>query len=73
MVDAAPVVGHQIVFRPDSVSVGFEIIRQVHIHGHSHSSFGRYENRFKVAAGYVRRAMLIDLVTLQHHILQYEN
>jgi Icc-related predicted phosphoesterase len=26
---------------------------RVHIHGHSHSAFGRWENRFNVAAGYV--------------------
>jgi Icc-related predicted phosphoesterase len=46
---------------------------RAHIHGHSHSSFGRKENRFNVAAGYVWRAMIIDLDTLEHHVLQYEN
>ena len=44
-----------------------------HMHGHSHSNFGRWENRFNAAAGYVWRAMIIDLASLEHQVLRYEN
>ena len=45
--------------------------RQVraHIHGHIHGSFGRIDHRFNVAAGRQRRAMIIDLATMQHEVL----
>jgi len=41
-----------------------------HIHGHSHSSFGREGKHFNVAAAYEIRAMLIDLKTMDHHVLR---
>jgi Icc-related predicted phosphoesterase len=40
-----------------------------HIHGHIHHSFGQDGNHFNVAAGGTRRAFLIDLPSLAHHIL----
>lgn len=40
-----------------------------HIHGHIHNSFGRCENHFNVAAGGKRRAMIIDLPSLSHRII----
>lgn len=42
---------------------------RAHIHGHSHSGFGRDGVHFNVASACRKRAMLIDLVTLQHEIL----
>jgi Icc-related predicted phosphoesterase len=36
-----------------------------HIHGHIHRSFGRSGRHFNVAAGGRRRAMVIDLDTLE--------
>ncbi len=42
---------------------------RVHIHGHSHSGFGRDGVHFNVASACRKRAMLIDLVTLQHEVL----
>lgn len=42
---------------------------RAHIHGHIHGSFGRIDHRFNVAAGRERRAMIIDLTTLQHEVL----
>ena len=40
-----------------------------HIHGHSHSGFGRDGYCFNVASAFSKRAMLINLVTLEHEIL----
>src|SRR6516164_9653894 len=40
-----------------------------HIHGHIHSCFGREGNHFNVAAAGRRRAVLIHLPTLDHHVL----
>jgi len=42
---------------------------RVHIHGHSHSGFGRDGYHFNVASAYSKRAILIDLVTLEHEVL----
>jgi len=42
---------------------------RAHIHGHSHSGFGRRGNHFNVASAYNKRAMLIDLKTLEHEVL----
>lgn len=42
---------------------------RAHIHGHSHSGFGRHGNHFNVASAYNKRAMLIDLETLEHEVL----
>lgn len=39
-----------------------------HIHGHSHSGFGRNGRHFNVALALRKRAMLIDLVTLNHSV-----
>ncbi|MFQ5925968.1 MAG: hypothetical protein ACE5MH_00865, partial [Terriglobia bacterium] len=41
-----------------------------HIHGHNHESFGRDANHFNVAAAGRRRAVLIDLPSLSHKVLQ---
>ena len=41
-----------------------------HIHGHIHHSFGREGNHFNVAASRERRAMLIELPSLNHQILR---
>jgi uncharacterized protein len=40
-----------------------------HIHGHIHESFGRDGNHFNVAASGLRRAILIDLQSLDHTLL----
>ena len=41
-----------------------------HIHGHIHHSFGRDENHFNVAADGRCRAMIIDLHSLSHKVIQ---
>ena len=41
-----------------------------HIHGHSHSGFGRDRHHFNVASALSKRAMLIDLETMEHSVLQ---
>lgn len=41
-----------------------------HVHGHSHSGFGRCGRHFNVAAGTATRAMLIDLATLEHEVVR---
>jgi Icc-related predicted phosphoesterase len=40
-----------------------------HIHGHCHEEFGRVGNHFNVASARQRRAMIIDLDTLTHQIV----
>jgi Icc-related predicted phosphoesterase len=40
-----------------------------HIHGHIHHSFGHEGNRFNVAAGAQRRAMIIDLPALDWQVI----
>lgn len=45
---------------------------RAHIHGHSHAGFGRNGNHFNVAAAARKRAMIIDLETLQHQVLGLE-
>jgi len=42
---------------------------RAHIHGHSHSAFGRDGNHFNVASARSKRAMLIDLATFEHEVL----
>jgi Icc-related predicted phosphoesterase len=42
---------------------------RAHIHGHSHSSFGRLENHFNVSAGHGSRAMMVDLATIEYTVL----
>ncbi len=44
----------------------------LHIHGHIHGDFGRSENHFNVAAAGQRRAVVIDLPSLGHQVLQAE-
>jgi Icc-related predicted phosphoesterase len=44
----------------------------VHIHGHTHGDFGRDENHFNVAAAGRRRAVVIDLPSLDHQLVQAE-
>lgn len=41
-----------------------------HVHGHIHSQFGRSGVHFNVASGGRHRAMMIDLASLESHILQ---
>jgi Icc-related predicted phosphoesterase len=43
-----------------------------HIHGHIHGDFGRDEYHFNVAAAGQRRAVDIDLPSLDHQVLQAE-
>ena len=45
---------------------------RAHIHGHIHFSFGRVDHHFNVAAGRQRRAMIIDLATMEHEVLAAE-
>jgi Icc-related predicted phosphoesterase len=40
-----------------------------HVHGHIHESFGRQGKHFNVAAAGRRRAVLIELPSLQHAVL----
>ena len=41
-----------------------------HIHGHIHSSFGQAGNHFNVACDGRRRAMIIDLPSLSHSVVE---
>jgi Icc-related predicted phosphoesterase len=43
-----------------------------HIRGHVHDSFGRDDSHFNVAAAGLKRAILIDLPSLDHQILVAE-
>lgn len=43
---------------------------RAHIHGHIHYWFGRDGCHFNVASGGKRRAMMIDLETMEHRVLQ---
>jgi Icc-related predicted phosphoesterase len=55
-----------------STALGDFVLRhrvRAHIHGHIHGSFGRIDNRFNVAAGRERRAMIIDLAAMKHDVL----
>jgi Icc-related predicted phosphoesterase len=40
-----------------------------HIHGHSHASFGRQGRHFNVASARNKRAMLIDLDSMSHWVI----
>jgi Icc-related predicted phosphoesterase len=42
---------------------------RIHIHGHIHYWFGREGRHFNVASAGRKRAMLIDLTTLQHEVI----
>jgi Icc-related predicted phosphoesterase len=44
-----------------------------HIHGHSHAGFGHAGKHFNVASAGRRRAMLLDVETMQHHVLNLES
>jgi len=41
-----------------------------HIHGHIHHSFGRADNHFNVAADGKRRAMIIEIPSLSHNVIE---
>jgi len=41
-----------------------------HIHGHIHHSFGQEENHFNVACGARRKAIIIDLPSLSHSVIE---
>ena len=43
---------------------------RAHIHGHSHSDFGRQGLHFNVASAGRERAILLDLETMEHQIVQ---
>ena len=43
---------------------------RVHIHGHIHSEFGRDGCHFNVASAGRKRAMLIDLTTMDHEVIE---
>ena len=43
---------------------------RAHIHGHSHSDFGRQGFQFNVASAGRERAMLLDLETMEHQIVE---
>jgi Icc-related predicted phosphoesterase len=56
-----------------SVSIRDAILRRgvrAHIHGHTHGSFGREGRHFNVAARRQRRAMLIDLNSMVHEVVE---
>jgi Icc-related predicted phosphoesterase len=56
-----------------SSSLGETIQRcnpRAHLHGHIHRDFGRVDRHFNVASGGAKRAMLIELDTLKHRILE---
>lgn len=42
---------------------------RAHIHGHCHEEFGRVGNHFNVASARRRRAMIIDLDSMEHEIV----
>jgi len=42
-----------------------------HIHGHIHGQFGRSGKHFNVAAAGRQRAVLIDLSTMGHQVLEH--
>ena len=43
-----------------------------HVHGHSHEGFGRSGKHFNVASAGRRRAMLLNLDTMKHQVLNAE-
>jgi Icc-related predicted phosphoesterase len=43
---------------------------RIHIHGHIHYWFGREGRHFNVASAGRKRAMLIDLITLEHEVIE---
>ena len=42
---------------------------RVHIHGHIHREFGRTGRHFNVASAGRKRAMVIDLLTMEHRVI----
>lgn len=44
----------------------------VHVHGHSHAGFGRWEKHFNVASAGQTRAMIVNLGTMQHEVVGVE-
>jgi len=42
-----------------------------HIHGHSHAGFGRHGKHFNVASAGRPKAMILDLETMQHQIVEH--
>ena len=43
---------------------------RAHIHGHSHTGFGRQGEHFNVASAGRKRAMILNLDTMEHQIVQ---
>ena len=76
LVTHSPVAGvldSTLLGQAGSVSIRDAIRRRgvrAHIHGHVHESFGRDGRHFNVAAGRQRRAMLIDLNSMIHEVLE---
>ena len=42
---------------------------RAHVHGHVHHQFGRTGRHFNVASGGLKRAMLINLETMEHEVV----
>jgi len=42
---------------------------RAHVHGHIHSQFGRIGRTFNVASGGRKRAMIINLETMEHEVV----
>lgn len=45
---------------------------RAHIHGHSHAGFGRHGTHFNVASAGRMQSMIIDLETLQHQVIGFD-
>jgi Icc-related predicted phosphoesterase len=45
---------------------------RAHIHGHIHHLFGREGRHFNVSSAGKKRAMLIDLETMEHRVVAWE-
>jgi len=59
--------------RIGSAALGALLARRpfrAHVHGHSHGGFGREGAHFNVASAARRRAMLVDLETLEHRVVR---
>jgi Icc-related predicted phosphoesterase len=46
---------------------------RAHVHGHIHGCFGRSGRHFNVASAGHRRAMMIDLETMEHGVIDVES
>ncbi len=70
---AAGVLDSTLLGPAGSTSIRAVVARRgvrAHIHGHIHESFGREGRHFNVAAGHDRRAVLIDLNSMAHEVVE---